>query len=107
MYLPRKRFDLIRRVPSAGEATRLLRDSLLDRARANASHALRAIALTGDGDAIRFALDNLDAKEPSQVATALEALDSIGDAAIVRRCCRCGSRWRPASQDATIGRPRC
>ncbi len=76
--------DLIRRVPSAGAAARLLRDSLLDRARANASHALRAIALTGDGDAIRFALDNLDGKEPSQVATALEALDSIGDAAIVR-----------------------
>jgi hypothetical protein len=76
--------DLIRRVPSAGEAARLLRDSLLDRARVNAAHALRAIALTGEGDAIRFALDNLDGKEPSQVATALEALDSIGDAAIVR-----------------------
>ena len=70
-------------VPSDGEAAGLLRDALLERARANGRSALRALSLiSSDGAAVRSAVESLDARDPGQVAKALETLDATTDASL-------------------------
>jgi HEAT repeat protein len=81
--------------PDGDEAERLLRDSLMERARRQALHAFRAVALLGDGASIRFAIDNLSSHDAAQVANALEALDSFGEHTIVRPLLRL---WEPADR---------
>lgn len=81
--------------PDEDDGERLLRDSLMARARIQALHALRAVALLGDGASVRFAIDNLASREPAQVANALEALDSLGEHTIVRPLLRL---WEPADR---------
>jgi HEAT repeat protein len=81
--------------PDGDDAERLLRDSVLERARRQALDAFRAVALLGDGASIRFAIDNLSSHDQSQVANALEALDSFGEHTIVRPLLRL---WEPADR---------
>jgi HEAT repeat protein len=81
--------------PDGDDAERLLRDSLMERARRQAVDAFRAVALLGDGASIRFAIDNLSSHDQSQVANALEALDSFGEHPIVRPLLRL---WEPADR---------
>ena len=81
--------------PDEDERERLLRDSLMARARIQALHAMRAVALLGDGASVRFAIDNLASHDPAQVANALEALDSLGEHTIVRPLLRL---WEPADR---------
>jgi HEAT repeat protein len=81
--------------PEEDDRKRLLRDSLMARARIQALHAMRAIALLGDGASVRFAIDNLASHDPSQVANALEALDSLGEHTIVRPLLRI---WEPTDR---------
>jgi HEAT repeat protein len=70
-------------VPSDGEAPGLLKDALLDRARANGRSALRALSLiSSDGAAVRSAVESLDARDPEQVANALETLEATTDASL-------------------------
>jgi len=70
-------------VPSDGEAPSLLKDALLERARANGRSALRALSLiSSDGAAVRSAVESLDARDPEQVANALETLEATTDASL-------------------------
>jgi HEAT repeat protein len=70
-------------VPADGDAAGLLRDALLERARANGRSALRALSLiSSDGAAVRSAVESLDARDPDQVANALETLEATTDASL-------------------------
>ena len=70
-------------VPSDGEAADLLKEALLERARATGRSALRALSLIStDGAAVRSAVESLDASDPGQVANALETLEATTDAAV-------------------------
>jgi HEAT repeat protein len=66
------------------ERSELLADSLRDRALRHGTHAFKAMAATGRKGAISLAIENLESDDPAQRANALETLDSVGDAAIVR-----------------------
>ena len=60
-----------------------MRDALLERARANGRSALRALSLiSSDGAAVRSAVESLDARDPDQVANALETLEATTDASL-------------------------
>jgi hypothetical protein len=94
-------FEAARAIASgADDAAHLLRDSLIDRARLRARHALRSAALLdGDGSG-EFAIDNLSTGDPVQLANALEALEASAHPAIVRPLLRL---WEPA---VPLDRPR-
>ncbi len=70
--------------PDGDDRERLLRDSLIERARRQAVNALRAAALLGERKSMRFAIDNLSSRDPMQVANALEAIESMGEHTVVR-----------------------
>ena len=70
-------------VPSDGDAAQLLKDALVERARANGRSALRALSLIStDGAAVRSAVESLDARDPAQAANALETLEATTDATL-------------------------
>jgi HEAT repeat protein len=70
-------------VPSDGDAAQLLKDALVERARANGRSALRALSLiSSDGAAVRSAIESLDARDPAQTANALETLEATTDATL-------------------------
>ncbi len=94
-------FDVSRGInPNGDDRLDLLRDSLIDRARHRALNALRAAALIGEGESMRFAIDNLSSRDSTQVANALEALESLGDAVIVRPLLHL---WEPAVPVDPVG----
>ncbi len=62
----------------------LLADSLGDRARHDGLNALKAISLLNDHETITVAMDNLKSQDTSQRANALETLETIRDAGLVR-----------------------
>jgi CRP-like cAMP-binding protein len=64
------------------ERIQLLADSLQSRARRDGIFALKALSLLGDRETISVAIDNL--RSSQQISNALEALESIRDAALVR-----------------------
>lgn len=71
--------------PPDAEASRLLRDAVLDRGRRNALLALSVLALLSDDrETIRRALDSLDEADPRQLANALEAIESVAGTSPVR-----------------------
>jgi HEAT repeat protein len=87
-------FDVSRAIePEGDDRARLLRDSLVARARRRAINALRAAALAGDRTSSATAIDNLVSRDPVQVANALEALESLGEPSIVRPLLQL---WEPA-----------
>jgi HEAT repeat protein len=63
----------------------LLADSLRIKARTHATHALQAIGVIGNQDAIFLAIDNLSSPVTGQRANALETLDSVGESSKIRR----------------------
>ncbi len=62
----------------------LLADSLRDRARKDSLNALMALSLLNDRETISVAMDNLQSREPNQRANALETLETIRDASLIR-----------------------
>jgi HEAT repeat protein/predicted MFS family arabinose efflux permease len=80
-------------IPSTGEASDLLRETLLERARANALVALSAASVTSDDRrGVRVALDILREGDVSQLANALEAVEvALG----VRRARALLALWEP------------
>jgi HEAT repeat protein len=71
-------FALARAIGTDGDdATGLLREAMIDRARRRARNAMGSAALVGDRASGRFAIDNLSSRDPGQVANALEALDTL------------------------------
>lgn len=65
-------------------ATRLLADSVLDRAHHAGFQALRALALLGERETYTVAIENLRSHAPTQRANASEALENVREAALVR-----------------------
>lgn len=62
----------------------LLASSLRGRAHRHAVKALNAMAVLSNATAIALAIEDLDSKEPGQRANAIETLDAVGEAGIVR-----------------------
>ncbi|MGD8402325.1 MAG: Npt1/Npt2 family nucleotide transporter [Anaerolineales bacterium] len=66
------------------ESLSLLADSFRDRARHDCLKVLRALSLLNDRETITVAMDNLQSREPNQRANALETLETIQDASLIR-----------------------
>ncbi len=79
-----KYHEFARLIPAQTERLALLHNSLQARAQSEALQALRAIALTGHRDSFRVILDNLHSRDGNQRANALEMLESIPEAPVVR-----------------------
>ena len=90
--------DLAASIPPDGEASELLRAALTARGRSNAVVALSALALAGaDREAMRTAIDNLQASDPVQLANALETLEASDHRALARPLF---ALWEPADERA-------
>ena len=66
------------------ESLRLLADSFRDRARQDCLKVLSALSLLNDRETITVAMDNLQSREPNQRANALETLETVRDASLIR-----------------------
>ena len=62
----------------------LLADSLHDRARHDGLNALKGLSLLNDRDTITVAMDNLKSHDADQRANALETLETVRDAGLIR-----------------------
>ncbi|HLF26550.1 MAG TPA: Npt1/Npt2 family nucleotide transporter [Anaerolineae bacterium] len=80
----------------------LLTAALSFTARRYGLRALRAVGLLGDHDSIAVAIDSLKSHDPGQRANALETLEAIGDAPLVRPLLKL---WEPVAEieHAAIG----
>jgi len=77
--------ELAASIPSDGDASELLRAALVDRGRSHALAALAALAvISEDRDAMRAALDNLRARDPAQLANALETFETTEHRSLAR-----------------------
>jgi hypothetical protein len=81
---------------------RLLTDALGDRARRRGLNVLRALGLLGDADTYAAAVDNLQSRDPAQRANALEALESVREAALVRPLLRVWEATDAATPDGPL-----
>jgi hypothetical protein len=89
--------ELAASIPAEDEEVGLLRDAILDRGRSVARSALWAATMLGGRRAeMETAIENLDGP-PEQVATALETLETAGDAALLRPLL---ALWDPAAPSA-------
>lgn len=66
------------------EPLNLLADSFRDRARHDSLKVLRALSLLNNRETITIAMDNLQSREPDQRANALETLETVRDANLIR-----------------------
>jgi HEAT repeat protein len=66
------------------DRTRLLAESLRDKARRHGLNALRAARLLGEREALTVAIDNLQSRNPNQRANALETLEAARDSQMIR-----------------------
>jgi HEAT repeat protein len=90
-------------VPPNGPVATLLRDALWDRGRRSARSALWALSMVAPNrSATEAALENLDPRDPGQLANALETLEASGHQALIRPLL---TLWepRPAAPPATGG----
>lgn len=95
-------FEVAASVPADGDASALLRDALMERARGHAVVALSVGALLSrDPDAVRVAVDNIDAKDPGQLANAIETLDVTIGSGIGRSLLRIWEATTPDRSDGT------
>jgi HEAT repeat protein len=62
----------------------LLADSLRDRARHDSLHALKAFSLLHERETFSIAIENLQSTDPNQRANALETLETVRDASLIR-----------------------
>ena len=93
--------DLADALTGDDDATALLRDAVLARGRATGRTALRALSLTHvDGASVRAAVENLDAADGAQAATALETLESTSAQTLVRPLIPLWDRSEPRHLDA-------
>ena len=79
-------YETLREAIPAGEndRMRLLNESLAVRARQDGLLALRALGLLNDHNTLAVAVENLQSHNPTQLSNAVEALESIHDANLVR-----------------------
>jgi HEAT repeat protein len=82
----------------ADERLGVLRDSLRARSQRQAETAIRAAALLAQGPALDAALEGLSVSDPVQRANALEVLETVGDADLVRPLL---ALWEPGRDRAT------
>lgn len=90
--------------PTTEDALRLLADSLHDCAHRAGLQALRALALLGERETYTVAIENLRSREAAQRANALEALETVREAAAVRPLLRVWESSAPTSE-ATFAPP--
>lgn len=76
--------NLARKINPVNEKLSLLVDSLHARAKHDGIQILHALSLLNDRESIQTAIDNLQSKEPTQRANALETLESIRDWQLIR-----------------------
>ncbi len=62
----------------------LLVESLRDKAQRHGLNALRALGLLGDHDSLSVVVENLKSRDPNQRANALETLESVREAQLIR-----------------------
>ena len=62
----------------------LLVESLRDKAQRHGLNALRALGLLGDHDSLSVVVENLKSRDPTQRANALETLESVREAQLIR-----------------------
>ncbi len=62
----------------------LLADSLRARARHDSLNAIKALGLLNDGDTLHVAMDNLQSRNSNQLAYAIETLETVRDAKLIR-----------------------
>ncbi len=87
--------DLAASIPADGDASELLRAALIARGRSHAVVALSALAMaSGDREAMRIAIDNLQASESAQLANALETLEASDHRGLARPLF---ALWEPAN----------
>jgi HEAT repeat protein len=72
------------KVHAADGPLNLLADSLRNRAQRDCLNALKALALLHDRETISVAIENLQSGNPVQRANALETLESVRDASLIR-----------------------
>src|SRR6266545_3598926 len=88
-------------IPTEGDASGLLRDTIVDRRRRIARSGLWAATMLGRRrEAMETAIENLDGGS-AQVATALETLETAGDPALVRPLL---ALWEPLRPRASVNR---
>jgi hypothetical protein len=94
--------DLADALTGDDDATALLRDAVLARGRATGRTAFRALSLTHeDGASLRAAVENLDAADDAQAATALETLESTSAQTLVRPLIPLWDRSEPRHLEGT------
>jgi HEAT repeat protein len=81
------------------ERIQLLADSLHSRARKDGIHSLKALSFLSDREAISIAVDHLQSRDTRQHANALETLESIRDAALIRPLFRV---WESANETQSV-----
>jgi len=79
----------------------LLADSFRVSARHDCLKVLRALSLLNDRETISVAMDNLQSREPNQRANALETLETVRDASLIRPLLEI---WEPVETAQAIGR---
>jgi HEAT repeat protein len=90
-------------IPAGGNARMgLLNESLAVRARRDGISALRALGMLSDRETLTVAVENLQGRNPAQLSNAVEALESIRDAAIIRPLIRI---WDPGHAGAPVFTP--
>jgi CRP/FNR family cyclic AMP-dependent transcriptional regulator len=90
--------DAAAAIPDDDPATSLLRDALLERGRRSARAGLWALStIVGNRTAVEAAIESLDARDPIQLANALETLEASGDRTVVGPLL---SLWEPLSPPA-------
>jgi len=62
----------------------LLYESLYVKARSHGANALRVVGLLGNNETVTLALENLKSRDATQRANALETLEAVGEAALVK-----------------------
>jgi len=90
--------EAIRNLDAGSERVKLLTDSLRDRAVREAVHVLRAIHALSDRETMAVALENVQSRDANQRANALETLESVREAQIIRPVLRV---WEADSEAAS------
>lgn len=75
---------MARKIPTENERLSLLKESLHARAAQSGIQALRALALLSDRESIHVAIENLQSREATQRANALETLESVRESGLIR-----------------------
>ncbi len=85
---------------SASGQIALLQESLHARALRDGLSALRALGLVGDRESIRVAIENLQSREATQRANALETLESASESRLIRPLLRLWESHEPQTSNS-------